>query len=216
MSKHLDLVEMRDGIPMVSSLQVAERFCRRHADVLKAIQGIEASRLFTERNFSLSEYDGRNGKNPMFWMTRDGFSLLMMGFSGKEAADWRERFIEAFNVVSKAAMEADARAPAIPKDYSELLEIQQAFFREQQAKIAAVEQKATLMLEDRTAMVNRMRAAEKRLADGIDGMRAASKHQYKVLRQMEEGDDHDDLMAKADAAKPSLALVKKQNPPGVA
>jgi Rha family phage regulatory protein len=209
MSTVNNLVEMRDGVPVVSSLQVAERFNRRHADVLKAIQGIEASRLFTERNFSFSEYDGRNGKNPMVWMTRDGFSLLMMGFSGKEAAEWRERFIEAFNKLQAAALEADVRAPAIPKDYAELLEIQQGFFREQQSQLAAAQQKATLMLEDRTTMVNRMRAAEKRLADGLEGMRAASKHQYKVLRQMEEGDDHDDLMAKADAAKPALSIVKK-------
>jgi hypothetical protein len=51
---------------MVSSLQVAERF-----GVLRAIQGLGAPRDFTERNFTLSEHDGRNGKNPMYWMTRE-------------------------------------------------------------------------------------------------------------------------------------------------
>ncbi len=205
-----DLVEMRDGVPMVASLQVAQSLNRRHADVLKSIQAAECSDKFRERNFSFSTYDGNNGRpNPMVWMTRDGFSLLMMGFTGREAAEWRERYIEAFNKLSEAAAGADARAPAVPKDYAEMMELQQAFFRERQAELAAEKQKAALMLEDRTGMVNRMRAAEKRANEATERLRSVSKHAYKVLKEIEEGHDQDDLMAKSEAAPPSLALVKK-------
>jgi len=205
-----DLVEMLDGIPMVSSLQVAERFGKRHDNVLRSIQAVEASEKFRALNFKVSSYEGNNGRpNPLVWMTQDGFSFLAMGFTGKEAAEWREKFIEAFNIVRRVAVEADARAPSVPKDYAEMMELQQAFFRERQAELAAEKQKAILMLEDRTGMVNRMRAAEKRANEATERLRSVSKHAYKVLKEIEEGHDQDDLMAKSEATPPSLSLVKK-------
>jgi Rha family phage regulatory protein len=68
---------------MVSSLQVAERFGKEHKNVLKAIRALECSDKFREGNFSLSAYESGSGnfakQQPMFWMTRDGFSFLAMG-----------------------------------------------------------------------------------------------------------------------------------------
>src|SRR5262245_16708281 len=69
------LVEVRNGVPMVSSLEVAERFKKRHADVLRAIQSLDCSEQFTERNFAFSTYTDRTGRSlPMCWMTREGFT----------------------------------------------------------------------------------------------------------------------------------------------
>ena len=48
--------------------------------------------------FVLSNYKASNGKtNPMYLMNRDGFSLLAMGFTGKEALEWKLKYIDAFN-----------------------------------------------------------------------------------------------------------------------
>lgn len=90
------------GVPVTTSLIVAKRFKKRHGDVLRAINKLECSENFTERNFAPSEYKDKSGKvNKYFTMTKDGFMFLAMGFTGKEAAKWKERFIEAFNSMSE-------------------------------------------------------------------------------------------------------------------
>lgn len=88
------------GTPMVTSLEVAGKFGRLHKDVLRAIDTAkkDCSDGFNGRNFTLVEYlDAKGEMRPMVEMTRDGFSMLMMRFTGPKAAAWRERFIEAFN-----------------------------------------------------------------------------------------------------------------------
>ncbi len=98
-------VTLIDGQPRVSSLDVAEKFGKAHKVVLQAIQRITAELPadFIEHNFVPNEYtDSIGRKLPMYQLTRDGFSLLAMGFTGKKALAWKVRYIEAFN-----AMEAE-------------------------------------------------------------------------------------------------------------
>ena len=105
-----NLVTMIDGTPRVSSLDVAARFGKQHKDVLKAIQKICANlpESFNGRNFAPVEYtDPKGEKRPCYHLTRDAFSLLAMGFTGKEALLWKVKYIEAFN-----AMEAALKRPA--------------------------------------------------------------------------------------------------------
>jgi Rha family phage regulatory protein len=86
------------GQPVTTSLKVAEAFGKQHKDVLRAIQRIECSKDFTERNFAPSEYvDSTGRKLPMFNMTKDGFVFLVMGFTGRQASKFKEAYIEAFN-----------------------------------------------------------------------------------------------------------------------
>ncbi|WP_457571838.1 Rha family transcriptional regulator, partial [Desulfovulcanus sp.] len=99
-------VQLVDGRPMVSSLKVAGHFGKQHKDVLKAIKNLEIPEEFRERNFAPSEYEvetgiGQSRKYPMYLMTRDGFTLLAMGFTGKKAMEWKIRYIEAFNAMEK-------------------------------------------------------------------------------------------------------------------
>lgn len=97
-----DLVIVKNGKPICNSLMVAEKFEKRHADVIRSIQNLECSVDFTERNFALSEYKDPTGRNqPMYEMTRDGFSILCMGFTGKEAMVWKEKYISAFNAMEE-------------------------------------------------------------------------------------------------------------------
>jgi Rha family phage regulatory protein len=89
---------MEDGRPTTTSLVVAEVFGKRHDDVLKRIRSLDCSPEFTLRNFAECSRRGSNNKpEPFFRMTRDGFTFLCMGFTGKEAARWKEAYIAAFN-----------------------------------------------------------------------------------------------------------------------
>lgn len=99
-----------DGIPTVSSLHIAEHFGKQHKDVLRAIQSLELPSDFGQRNFTPSSYvNEQNKMQPMYNITRDGFTLLVMGFTGKKAMEWKVRYIEAFN-----QMEAELKRQAEP------------------------------------------------------------------------------------------------------
>ena len=109
-------VALVDGIPCVSSLEVAQRFGKLHNDVLKSIRAImaECPEYIREGNFSLTfrYVPGPNGarrRSPAYNLTRDAFSLVVMGFTGKEALRWKIRYIEAFNAMEKALAEKAAK-----------------------------------------------------------------------------------------------------------
>ena len=93
----------RDGKAFCSSRQVAEEFGKRHADVLRAIEKITAptsgvSAEFNERNFALVTYkDAKGERRPEYLMTKDGFAILAMGFTGKKAMRFKEAYIRRFN-----------------------------------------------------------------------------------------------------------------------
>lgn len=103
-------VELYNGFAKVSSLHVAQVFDKRHADVLRAIENLECSDEFTQRNFALSEYTDPTGRKlPQYLMTRDGFTILAMGFNGKEAMQFKEAYIKRFNEYEQMLQEMFAR-----------------------------------------------------------------------------------------------------------
>lgn len=96
-------VEMFDGKPCITSLQIAEHFGKLHKNVLQAIQSLDCPAQFTELNFQPSQYLDSTGRAlPMYYISRDGFTVLAMGFTGKRAMAWKLAYIAAFN-----AMEAE-------------------------------------------------------------------------------------------------------------
>lgn len=99
-----DLVSVVNGKIVVTSKQVADHFGRIHRDVMRAIRSeIENAGEFGMRNFAQSSYTSLQNKTlECYEMTRDGFSLLAMGFTGKKATEWKIKYINAFN-----AMEAE-------------------------------------------------------------------------------------------------------------
>lgn len=91
---------------MTDSRRVAEQFGKLHKDVLKAIRNLECSEDFTRRSFAPTDFIDKNGDSqPMYEITRDGFMILAMGFNGKAAMAWKERFIEAFNFMQNALLQ---------------------------------------------------------------------------------------------------------------
>lgn len=88
---------------VVSSLDVAETFEKRHADILRDIENLKCSKEFTERNFALSSYRDSSGKNNKeYLITRDGFTILVMGYTGEKAMRFKEAYIKQFNAMEKA------------------------------------------------------------------------------------------------------------------
>ena len=82
----------------VDSLFVAQAFEKRHDNVLKDIRELECSDNFRLLNFEESSYCNAQGKKqPAYYMTRDGFVFLAMGYRGKKAAEFKELYIRRFN-----------------------------------------------------------------------------------------------------------------------
>lgn len=100
-------IELVKGQPMTTSVDIASHFGKLHKNVIKAIKALECTDSFHKLNFEPIQIDvdlgmGRTRKDPAFRITRDGFTFLCMGFTGKEAARWKEAYINAFNQMELA------------------------------------------------------------------------------------------------------------------
>lgn len=99
------LVTSYNGVLVADSLEVADRFGKRHADVLRTIDGLITevatqncvTNAEPESYFIPSEYQNRGKSYKKYLLTREGFSLLVMGFTGPAALHWKLLYIEAFN-----------------------------------------------------------------------------------------------------------------------
>lgn len=106
--QNTSLVEIKSGKVICNTLQLAAKFEKNHFDVLRALQNIECSQVFRDSNFEVSSYQSFQGKSmPMYEMTRDGFTFLAMGFTGKEAAKWKEKYIMAFNMMEEELLKSE-------------------------------------------------------------------------------------------------------------
>ncbi|WP_298030505.1 Rha family transcriptional regulator [uncultured Desulfovibrio sp.] len=119
-----NMVQIDDGKMFTTSLIIAQAFEKEHKDVLKAISNLECSKEFHERNFAPMVYEAEIGSGakrefPAYRLTRDGFAFLAMGFTGKKAAAWKEKFLEAFNAMEKALL-AQRDGEAVPIDQDEV------------------------------------------------------------------------------------------------
>lgn len=107
-----DLINItnRNGNLVVSSREIARNFEKRHDNVLKDIDDlIKGAPQKLGYLFIKSEYVHEQNKQVYreFLLTRDGFTLLAMGFTGKKALEWKLKYIEAFNKMEQALKEKD-------------------------------------------------------------------------------------------------------------
>ena len=85
-----------------TSQLIADRFGKRHGNVIRAIENLECSAEFWRLNFEPRDYMDVRGKlQKVFNISRDGFSLLAMGFTGQGAAKWKEHFVAAFGKMER-------------------------------------------------------------------------------------------------------------------
>lgn len=112
-----NIVQFVDGKMFTTSLIVAQAFGKEHFNVLRDIESLECSSEFRAINFEGAEYLDAQGKpRPAYNLTRDGFAFLAMGFTGKKAAEWKEKFLLAFNLMEEqlAKMYVPFRAIEMP------------------------------------------------------------------------------------------------------
>ncbi|VEW00035.1 Ash family protein [Escherichia coli] len=103
-------VTIKNGRAVTTSVAIAEFFGKRHDNVLRAIANIECSEKFNALNFEDVTYtDTKGEKRPMYQITKNGFVFLVMGFTGKKAAAFKEAYIAEFD-----RMEAELRQNNTP------------------------------------------------------------------------------------------------------
>lgn len=115
------LTVTEQGTPMASSMDVAKVFGKEHKNILQSIENLfeNIPQDFTELNFQPSNYKDSTGRElQMYNLTRDAFTLLAMGFTGKKAMKFKIAYIEAFNAMEKALSPKDLQLKPLENSIS--------------------------------------------------------------------------------------------------
>ena len=109
-----NLVRIDNQQVVTDSRNVAEHFGKQHKHVLEAIDNLKAENSALRNLFLEDAYkvEGNNKSYKMYLMNRDGFSLLVMGFTGKKALEWKLKYIEAFNKMEAELKKTPQLSPA--------------------------------------------------------------------------------------------------------
>lgn len=135
---------------LTSSLLVAEKFGKRHADVIRSIEkllntGDELLNAKMRLAFVLTTYEDSTGKkNPVYFMNRKGFSILVMGYSGIKALNFKNDFYDAFD-----NMEKTLREDKKPMSELEILVSSAQALLEQSRRLENVEKRLDAMEQER-------------------------------------------------------------------
>lgn len=141
--------ENEKGVDITTSLIVAQVFGKEHKNVLRDIESLSCSESFRVLNFEQTPYvHPQNGQTyKMYTMTKDGFSFLVMGYTGEKAGEFKERFINEFNR-REAMLKSDdyilMRSMQILQDRIKNIEADNARLEQQ-----AEQQQAMIDLQDR-------------------------------------------------------------------
>jgi len=123
------VVQIHDGQAITLSTEVARVFGKRHDDVLKAIKktiadaGDDHARNFAEMVIDVEIGSGATRKSPAYQLTRDGLTLLAMGFTGKRAMAFKLAYIKAFN---RMEAELSGKAEPLPAPVQQEIAMSQA------------------------------------------------------------------------------------------
>ena len=120
----MNLVNIEKGQLKTTSKIIADVFGKTHRDVIRAIRLMDCGEDFRGRHFAQSSYTSpQNKKIACFDITRDGFSFLCMGFTGKKAAVWKINYLNAFNEMESGLLSIDKRMTEISLERDELKQV---------------------------------------------------------------------------------------------
>ena len=92
----------KEELVVTTSLKIAHTFEREHKTILQSIRDLGCSEEFRQQNFLPSSYKNvQNKEQPMYYITRDGLVLLVMGYTGQKAMMFKEWYISQFNEMEK-------------------------------------------------------------------------------------------------------------------
>ena len=124
----MPVLELAQGRPVCTSLNVARHFGKEHKNVLRDIERltVDLEEDFCRLNFEPTSVPVRMPKGgfrdePAYRLSRDGFTLLAMGFTGKRALAWKVRYIQAFNAMEAEILRLRQERPAMPTGLEERL-----------------------------------------------------------------------------------------------
>lgn len=114
-----------NGKIYVSSRDIAKVFEKEHKNIIRDIKALPYDN-FSQLNFEPSNYlDSRGKKQPEYLLTRDGFSMLVMGFTGAKAYQWKVSFIDVFNKLEQTVKD-NIKIQQLEKPKSNTAKIQTA------------------------------------------------------------------------------------------
>ena len=164
-----DLINITNqgGVLVVSSREVARNFEKEHKDVLESIRNLIAENSAVKNIIIESEYVNSRGRRyPEFLLTRDGFSLLVMGFTGKKALEWKLKYIKAFNEMEEALKQISG---LLSEEQKLQLAIFQAKTPEEAAMAAAnLDRYRQLQLEEKQREIEHKNEVIKGITDDVD------------------------------------------------
>lgn len=107
-----ELVIMYGKQVVTTSLKVAEIFGKEHKHVMETVRKLTAENSTVRKMFIEDSYlNSRNQQQPMYYMNRDGFTLLAMGFTGSKAMEFKLKYIEAFNKMEQIVRQELPQTP---------------------------------------------------------------------------------------------------------
>lgn len=114
------IIQVVNGKPAVTSLQVALAFGKEHKNVLADIRNVadKCEESFNGLNFQLVDYaDAKGEKRPMYILSKDGLMLVTMGYTTPEAMKVKLAYIARFNEMEAQLRAGTGNTPMLPEDY---------------------------------------------------------------------------------------------------
>ena len=118
MNELVEIVSERNGVPITTSRKIAQVFGKEHKNVLRDIESIIIDDEFSRLNFELSNYKSRGKKYSEYILTKNGFTLLVMGYTGEKAMRFKKAYICQFDAMEsfiKSIQVAKLDYPALTK-----------------------------------------------------------------------------------------------------
>ncbi|HFD1755392.1 Rha family transcriptional regulator [Enterococcus durans] len=135
-----ELVILKNKEAVTTSLQVAEAFEKQHKNVIQAIEDkiqSAGNSAHYQQMFAVGSYeDSRGRKQKIYYMNRDGFTFIAMGFTGRKADEFKLKYIKAFNEIEKAIKEQQI---ALPTTHREIALLALAANEETNERVDAIE-----------------------------------------------------------------------------
>lgn len=186
----MNLVEIKNGQPTTSSLKVAEVFEIEHKHVLRDIRDLKEDVVKNLESPNLDSVDlsmfqedfyevsNNNRKYPMFNMNKDGFVLLVMGYTTKRATQFKLQYIAQFNKMEKFIKQQTE--PSLPQDYATALEQLAKQVRLNESLQIKVEQLSQPTLVEQTELLPNVLYSTEEIAQeiGYSSARALNQRMY--------------------------------------
>jgi Rha family phage regulatory protein len=181
-AKGLALVEVKGSQTVTNSLLVAQKFGKEHKHVVESIRNLAAENSAAKLYFFETQYENRGKMYPMFVMNKNGFSLLVMGFTGKEALQFKIDFINAFDKMEARLRQVD---PDVEFRVKEMAHRIKEIEHKNDMLYAAKQNAVTQIMEQNEGIKTLLKELERsrNLANGYKGVQNQTSHPFAPATQ---------------------------------